>query len=160
MEQKIQQANFITREQTGLEFFLPFIMVLPLLSPFSCLLSQGIPTRRITHAISLVAGGLGLISIIIFHTPESADYFHAWSRSGLGKHTGNAICNTDRLASCTEKWGLIWGYLISLLLFPRYLLQVFLGFFVTGSFRRRKHLCPCYRRYFNVYCCSAYSFCQ
>ncbi len=56
--------------------------------------------RRITHSISLTAGGLGLISIILFKTPEFTHIVNAWCGSGMGKYTSHAICHSHRLSSC------------------------------------------------------------
>jgi len=65
---------------------LQYIMVLQLWLHFSCLSWPSLTNRRITHSVSLIAGGLGLISINYLHTPHMLILSMLGNRSVHGQY--------------------------------------------------------------------------
>ena len=89
--------------------------------------------RRITHSISLVAGGLGLISIIIFHTP----HLLIISMLGIGLAWASILAMpyailTGSLPS--NKMGTYMGIFNFFIVIPQILAASILGFFVRDVF--------------------------
>jgi maltose/moltooligosaccharide transporter len=89
--------------------------------------------RRITHSISLVAGGLGLISIIIFHTP----HLLIISMLGIGMAWASILAMpyailTGSLPS--SKMGTYMGIFNFFIVIPQILAASILGFFVRDIF--------------------------
>jgi maltose/moltooligosaccharide transporter len=89
--------------------------------------------RKITHSISLVAGGLGLISIIIFHTP----HLLIISMLGVGLAWASILAMpyailTGSLPS--KKMGTYMGIFNFFIVIPQILAASILGFFVRGIF--------------------------
>lgn len=90
-------------------------------------------TRKITHSISLVAGGLGLISIIIFHTPNLLII----SMLGIGLAWASILAMpyailTGSLPS--KKMGTYMGIFNFFIVIPQILAASILGFFVRDIF--------------------------
>ncbi len=89
--------------------------------------------RKITHSISLVAGGLGLISIIIFHTP----HLLIISMLGIGLAWASILAMpyailTGSLPS--KKMGTYMGIFNFFIVIPQILAASILGFFVRDIF--------------------------
>ena len=89
--------------------------------------------RRVTHSISLVAGGLGLISIIIFHTP----HLLIISMLGIGLAWASILAMpyailTGSLPS--NKMGTYMGIFNFFIVIPQILAASILGFFVRDVF--------------------------
>lgn len=89
--------------------------------------------RKITHSISLVAGGLGLISIIIFHTP----HLLIISMLGVGLAWASILAMpyailTGSLPS--KKMGTYMGIFNFFIVIPQILAASILGFFVRDIF--------------------------
>jgi maltose/moltooligosaccharide transporter len=89
--------------------------------------------RKITHSISLVAGGLGLISIIIFHTP----HLLIISMLGVGLAWASILAMpyailTGSLPS--RKMGTYMGIFNFFIVIPQILAASILGFFVRDIF--------------------------
>jgi maltose/moltooligosaccharide transporter len=89
--------------------------------------------RKITHSISLVAGGLGLISIIIFHTPKLLII----SMLGVGVAWASILAMpyailTGSLPS--KKMGTYMGIFNFFIVIPQILAASILGFFVRDIF--------------------------
>lgn len=89
--------------------------------------------RRITHSISLVAGGLGLISIIIFHTPNML----ILSMLGVGMAWASILAMpyailTGSLPS--NKMGTYMGIFNFFIVIPQILAASILGFMVKDLF--------------------------
>ncbi len=89
--------------------------------------------RRVTHCISLIAGGLGLISIIIFHTPKLLII----SMLGVGLAWASILAMpyailTGSLPS--KKMGTYMGIFNFFIVIPQILAASILGFFVRDVF--------------------------
>src|SRR5664279_2409748 len=89
--------------------------------------------RRVTHSISLIAGGLGLISIIIFHTPKLLII----SMLGIGLAWASILAMpyailTGSLPS--NKMGTYMGIFNFFIVIPQILAASILGFFVRDIF--------------------------
>jgi maltose/moltooligosaccharide transporter len=89
--------------------------------------------RRVTHSISLIAGGLGLISIIIFHTPKLLIV----SMLGIGLAWASILAMpyailTGSLPS--NKMGTYMGIFNFFIVIPQILAASILGFFVRDIF--------------------------
>jgi maltose/moltooligosaccharide transporter len=89
--------------------------------------------RRITHSVSLVAGGLGLISIILFHTPRMLII----SMLGIGLAWASILAMpyailTGSLPS--NKMGTYMGIFNFFIVIPQILAASILGFFVRDVF--------------------------
>ncbi len=89
--------------------------------------------RRVTHSISLIAGGLGLISIIIFHTPKLLII----SMLGIGLAWASILAMpyailTGSLPS--NKMGTYMGIFNFFIVIPQILAASILGFFVRDVF--------------------------
>ena len=89
--------------------------------------------RRVTHSISLIAGGLGLISIIIFHTPQLLII----SMLGIGLAWASILAMpyailTGSLPS--NKMGTYMGIFNFFIVIPQILAASILGFFVRDIF--------------------------
>jgi maltose/moltooligosaccharide transporter len=90
-------------------------------------------TRRITHSVSLVAGGLGLISIILFNTPHML----ILSMLGVGLAWASILAMpyailTGSLPS--HKMGTYMGIFNFFIVIPQILAASILGFFVRDVF--------------------------
>jgi len=89
--------------------------------------------RRITHSVSLIAGGLGLISIILFHTPRMLII----SMLGIGLAWASILAMpyailTGSLPS--NKMGTYMGIFNFFIVIPQILAASILGFFVRDVF--------------------------
>jgi maltose/moltooligosaccharide transporter len=89
--------------------------------------------RRITHSVSLIAGGLGLISIILFHTPGMLII----SMLGIGLAWASILAMpyailTGSLPSA--KMGTYMGIFNFFIVIPQILAASILGFFVRDVF--------------------------
>jgi maltose/moltooligosaccharide transporter len=89
--------------------------------------------RRITHSVSLIAGGLGLISIILFHTPGML----ILSMLGIGLAWASILAMpyailTGSLPSA--KMGTYMGIFNFFIVIPQILAASILGFFVRDVF--------------------------
>lgn len=89
--------------------------------------------RRITHSISLIAGGLGLISIILFHTPHML----ILSMLGIGLAWASILAMpyailTGSLPS--DKMGTYMGIFNFFIVIPQILAASILGFLVKDLF--------------------------
>jgi len=89
--------------------------------------------RKITHMISLIAGGLGLISIIIFHTPEML----ILSMLGVGLAWASILAMpyailTGSLPS--NKMGTYMGIFNFFIVIPQIMAASILGFLVKSVF--------------------------
>jgi maltose/moltooligosaccharide transporter len=89
--------------------------------------------RRITHSVSLIAGGLGLISIIIIHTPGML----ILSMLGIGLAWASILAMpyailTGSLPSA--KMGTYMGIFNFFIVIPQILAASILGFFVRDVF--------------------------
>ncbi len=89
--------------------------------------------RRITHAISLVAGGLGLISIIIFKN----QYLLLLSMLGVGLAWASILSMPYAILTGSlpaRKMGTYMGIFNFFIVIPQILAASILGFFVKGLF--------------------------
>ena len=89
--------------------------------------------RRITHAISLVAGGLGLISIIIFKN----QYLLLLSMLGVGLAWASILSMPYAILTGSlpaRKMGTYMGIFNFFIVIPQILAASILGFFVRGLF--------------------------
>jgi maltose/moltooligosaccharide transporter len=89
--------------------------------------------RRITHSISLIAGGLGLISIILFHTPHML----ILSMLGIGLAWASILAMpyailTGSLPS--DKMGTYMGIFNFFIVIPQIMAASILGFLVKDLF--------------------------
>jgi maltose/moltooligosaccharide transporter len=90
-------------------------------------------SRRVTHSLSLIAGGVGLISIIIFRTPELLII----SMLGVGLAWASILAMpyailTGSLPS--RKMGTYMGIFNFFIVIPQILAASILGFFVRDLF--------------------------
>jgi maltose/moltooligosaccharide transporter len=89
--------------------------------------------RRITHAISLIAGGLGLISIILFHTPKML----ILSMLGIGLAWASILAMPYAILTGSlpvNKMGTYMGIFNFFIVIPQILAASILGFFVRDVF--------------------------
>jgi maltose/moltooligosaccharide transporter len=89
--------------------------------------------RRITHSISLVAGGLGLISIILFHTPKML----ILSMLGIGVAWASILAMPYAILTGSlpvNKMGTYMGIFNFFIVIPQILAASILGFFVRDVF--------------------------
>ena len=89
--------------------------------------------RRVTHSISLVAGGLGLISIIIFHKPELLII----SMLGVGVAWASILAMPYAILTGSlpvNKMGTYMGIFNFFIVIPQILAASILGFFVSDVF--------------------------
>ena len=89
--------------------------------------------RRITHSVSLVAGGLGLISIILFHTPHML----ILSMLGIGLAWASILAMPYAILTGSlpaNKMGTYMGIFNFFIVIPQILAASFLGFFVRDIF--------------------------
>ena len=92
-----------------------------------------ITNRRITHSISLVAGGLGLISIILFHNP----YLLIISMLGVGVAWASILAMPYAILTGSlpvNKMGTYMGIFNFFIVIPQILAASILGFFVSDVF--------------------------
>jgi maltose/moltooligosaccharide transporter len=90
-------------------------------------------SRRVTHCLSLIAGGVGLISIIVFRTPELLII----SMLGIGLAWASILAMpyailTGSLPS--HKMGTYMGIFNFFIVIPQILAASILGFFVRDLF--------------------------
>ena len=89
--------------------------------------------RRITHAISLTAGGLGLISIILFHTPELLII----SMLGIGLAWASILAMPYAILTGSlpvNKMGTYMGIFNFFIVIPQIMAASILGFLVRDLF--------------------------
>jgi maltose/moltooligosaccharide transporter len=89
--------------------------------------------RRITHAISLVAGGLGLISIILFKTP----WMLVISMLGIGLAWASILAMPYAILTGSlpaKKMGTYMGIFNFFIVIPQIMAASILGFFVKKLF--------------------------
>jgi len=89
--------------------------------------------RRITHSISLIAGGLGLISIILFHTP----HLLIISMLGIGLAWASILAMPYAILTGSlpaRKMGTYMGIFNFFIVIPQILAASILGFFVRDVF--------------------------
>ena len=89
--------------------------------------------RRITHSISLIAGGLGLISIILFHTPHML----ILSMLGIGMAWASILAMPYAILTGSlpaSKMGTYMGIFNFFIVIPQILAASILGFFVRDVF--------------------------
>jgi maltose/moltooligosaccharide transporter len=89
--------------------------------------------RRITHSISLIAGGLGLISIIMFRTPEMLII----SMLGVGLAWASILAMPYAILTGSlpaKKMGTYMGIFNFFIVIPQILAASILGFFVKTVF--------------------------
>ncbi|MFA5817713.1 MAG: MFS transporter [Bacteroidales bacterium] len=89
--------------------------------------------RRITHSVSLVAGGLGLISIILFHSPEML----LLSMLGIGLAWASILAMPYAILTGSlpvNKMGTYMGIFNFFIVIPQILAASILGFFVRDVF--------------------------
>jgi maltose/moltooligosaccharide transporter len=89
--------------------------------------------RRVTHSVSLVAGGLGLISIILFHTPELLII----SMLGIGLAWASILAMPYAILTGSlpaKKMGTYMGIFNFFIVIPQILAASILGFFVRDIF--------------------------
>jgi maltose/moltooligosaccharide transporter len=89
--------------------------------------------RRITHSVSLVAGGLGLISIILFHTPEML----ILSMLGIGLAWASILAMPYAILTGSlpvNKMGTYMGIFNFFIVIPQILAASILGFIVRDIF--------------------------
>jgi maltose/moltooligosaccharide transporter len=89
--------------------------------------------RRVTHSVSLVAGGLGLISIIIFHTPHML----ILSMLGIGLAWASILAMPYAILTGSlpvNKMGTYMGIFNFFIVIPQILAASILGFFVRDVF--------------------------
>jgi maltose/moltooligosaccharide transporter len=99
--------------------------LLPVLAKFT--------NRRITHSVSLIAGGLGLISIIIFHTPHML----ILSMLGIGLAWASILAMPYAILTGSlpvNKMGTYMGIFNFFIVIPQILAASILGFFVRDVF--------------------------
>jgi maltose/moltooligosaccharide transporter len=92
-----------------------------------------ITNRRITHSICLVAGGLGLISIILFRTPEMLII----SMLGVGLAWASILAMPYAILTGSlpaKKMGTYMGIFNFFIVIPQILAASILGFFVKNIF--------------------------
>jgi maltose/moltooligosaccharide transporter len=89
--------------------------------------------RRIAHSISLIAGGLGLISIILFHTPKLLIV----SMLGVGLAWASILAMPYAILTGSlpaKKMGTYMGIFNFFIVIPQILAASILGFFVRDIF--------------------------
>jgi maltose/moltooligosaccharide transporter len=89
--------------------------------------------RRITHSVSLIAGGLGLISIILFHTPHML----ILSMLGIGLAWASILAMPYAILTGSlpaKKMGTYMGIFNFFIVIPQILAASILGFFVRDVF--------------------------
>lgn len=89
--------------------------------------------RRVTHSLSLIAGGLGLLSIIIFHTPELL----ILSMLGVGLAWASILAMPYAILTGSlpaNKMGTYMGIFNFFIVIPQILAASILGFFVRDVF--------------------------
>jgi len=89
--------------------------------------------RRITHSLSLIAGGLGLISIILFHTPKLLIV----SMLGIGLAWASILAMPYAILTGSlpaNKMGTYMGIFNFFIVIPQILAASILGFFVRDVF--------------------------
>jgi len=89
--------------------------------------------RRITHSVSLIAGGLGLISIIIIHTP----HLLILSMLGIGLAWASILAMPYAILTGSlpvNKMGTYMGIFNFFIVIPQILAASILGFFVRDVF--------------------------
>jgi maltose/moltooligosaccharide transporter len=89
--------------------------------------------RRITHSISLIAGGLGLISIILIHTPHML----ILSMLGIGLAWASILAMPYAILTGSlpvNKMGTYMGIFNFFIVIPQILAASILGFFVRDVF--------------------------
>ena len=89
--------------------------------------------RRVTHSLSLIAGGLGLISIIIFHTP----HLLIISMLGIGLAWASILAMPYAILTGSlpvNKMGTYMGIFNFFIVIPQILAASILGFFVRDVF--------------------------
>jgi maltose/moltooligosaccharide transporter len=89
--------------------------------------------RRITHSVSLIAGGLGLISIILFHTPGLLII----SMLGIGLAWASILAMPYAILTGSlpaNKMGTYMGIFNFFIVIPQILAASILGFFVRDVF--------------------------
>lgn len=89
--------------------------------------------RRITHSVSLVAGGLGLISIILFHSPEML----ILSMLGIGLAWASILAMPYAILTGSlpaNKMGTYMGIFNFFIVIPQILAASILGFLVRDVF--------------------------
>jgi maltose/moltooligosaccharide transporter len=89
--------------------------------------------RRVTHSISLIAGGLGLISIILFRTPEMLII----SMLGVGLAWASILAMPYAILTGSlpaNKMGTYMGIFNFFIVIPQILAASILGFLVKGVF--------------------------
>ena len=89
--------------------------------------------RRITHSVSLIAGGLGLISIILFHTPNML----ILSMLGIGLAWASILAMPYAILTGSlpaNKMGTYMGIFNFFIVIPQILAASILGFFVRDVF--------------------------
>jgi maltose/moltooligosaccharide transporter len=90
--------------------------------------------RRITHSVSLIAGGLGLISIILFHTPNML----ILSMLGIGMAWASILAMPYAILTGSlpgNKMGTYMGIFNFFVVIPQILAASILGFFVRDVFK-------------------------
>ena len=93
-----------------------------------------ITNRRITHAICLVAGGLGLISIILFHSPEMLII----SMLGVGLAWASILAMPYAILTGSlpaRKMGTYMGIFNFFIVIPQILAASILGFLIKDLFK-------------------------
>jgi maltose/moltooligosaccharide transporter len=89
--------------------------------------------RRVTHSISLIAGGLGLISIILIHTPHML----ILSMLGIGLAWASILAMPYAILTGSlpvNKMGTYMGIFNFFIVIPQILAASILGFFVRDVF--------------------------
>lgn len=89
--------------------------------------------RRMTHSVSLIAGGLGLISIILFHTPHML----ILSMLGIGLAWASILAMPYAILTGSlpaNKMGTYMGIFNFFIVIPQILAASILGFFVRDIF--------------------------
>jgi maltose/moltooligosaccharide transporter len=89
--------------------------------------------RRVTHSLSLIAGGLGLISIILFHTPNLLII----SMLGIGMAWASILAMPYAILTGSlpaKKMGTYMGIFNFFIVIPQILAASILGFFVRDVF--------------------------
>jgi maltose/moltooligosaccharide transporter len=90
-------------------------------------------TRRVTHSVCLIAGGLGLISIILFHTPHML----ILSMLGIGLAWASILAMPYAILTGSlpvNKMGTYMGIFNFFIVIPQILAASILGFFVRDVF--------------------------
>ena len=107
--------------------------------------------RKITHSGSLVAGGLGLISIMFIHTP----HLLIVPMLGIGIAWASILAMPYAILTGSlpaNKMGTYMGIFNFFIVIPQILAASISRLYGKGPFRRREHLCPCSGRDIHVYC--------